>query len=215
MIAIADLDLISEQFFELRRRKIENLELDNVTFVLNCVDVLAGDESFVALRKHGSSTAPSSGWRRRPRSSSRSARSRPRRPRTRRRSSSTSPENLDKQVDAVRARKDIDERTKEIMLMNIQEVANRRLEVKKANIEDQKRKKIQESKGEMEQKIRGIQNQVRAWPIVLHHCRHRPRPDRLLRPPEAREPRGQPEPARLTTVAPHRLTQFRLGAARR
>ena len=50
-IAIADLDLISEEFFELRRRKIENLELDNVTFVLNCVDVLAGDDAFVALRK--------------------------------------------------------------------------------------------------------------------------------------------------------------------
>ncbi|MCA1685928.1 MAG: Gldg family protein, partial [Planctomycetia bacterium] len=50
-IAIADLDLISEEFFELRRQKVENLELDNVTFVLNCVDVLAGDDAFVTLRK--------------------------------------------------------------------------------------------------------------------------------------------------------------------
>src|SRR5262249_32610415 len=49
-IAIADLDLISEQFFMLRRQKAENLELDNVTFVLNCVDALAGDDAFVALR---------------------------------------------------------------------------------------------------------------------------------------------------------------------
>ncbi len=51
VIAIADLDLIGEQFFELRRRKIEDLEFDNVPFVLNCVDVLAGDESFVGLRE--------------------------------------------------------------------------------------------------------------------------------------------------------------------
>ena len=51
VIAIADLDFMGEQFFELRRRKIEDLEFDNVLFVLNCVDVLAGDESFVRLRR--------------------------------------------------------------------------------------------------------------------------------------------------------------------
>ena len=51
VVAIADLDFIGEQFFELRRRKIEDLEFDNVPFVLNCVDMLAGDESFVRLRR--------------------------------------------------------------------------------------------------------------------------------------------------------------------
>ena len=53
------------------------------------------------------------------------------------------------------------------MLANLQEVANRRLDVEKANIEDQKRKKIQESKADMEQQIRRIQNRVRALAIAL------------------------------------------------
>ena len=43
--------MIGEQFFEIRADKAEDLDFDNVPFVLNCVDVLAGDESFVSLRK--------------------------------------------------------------------------------------------------------------------------------------------------------------------
>ena len=58
VIAIADLDMICEQFFELRRQKIENLDFDNVTFVLNCVDVLAGDDRSSPSGRSGSSTAP-------------------------------------------------------------------------------------------------------------------------------------------------------------
>src|SRR5262249_6323366 len=153
-IAVADLDIISEQFFELRRRRVENLELDNVTFVLNCVDVLAGDESFVSLRN------------RRPRHRTLQRPERDTRPILDRRHKETKEaeeaakeqldklqQKLDKEVEAVRATKDMDERTKEIRVLQLQEVANRRLDVDRANIEDQKRRKIQEVKGDTEQAI--------------------------------------------------------------
>ncbi|SPF45990.1 hypothetical protein SBA4_3440015 [Candidatus Sulfopaludibacter sp. SbA4] len=48
---LAGVDLMGEQFFELRRRGIENLNFDNVTFLLKAVDQLAGGPSFIALRK--------------------------------------------------------------------------------------------------------------------------------------------------------------------
>ena len=167
-IAIADLDMISEEFFELRRQKVENLDLDNVTFVLNCVDVLAGDDAFVALRKR----------RLKHRTLTRiEAQSKQFVDQFQRETKSAEDEakvqlddaqkNLDKEVQGVRARKDMDERTKEIMLANLEEVANRRLAVQKANIEDKKRKTVQESKAESEQSIRSIRNRVRWLAVVL------------------------------------------------
>ena len=54
-----------------------------------------------------------------------------------------------------------------ILLLNLQEVATRRLEVQKANIEDKKRRETQESVAEREQNIRAIRNRVRARALVL------------------------------------------------
>ena len=95
--------------------------------------------------------------------------------------------------------------------MNLQEVANRRLEVKKTSIEDQKRKKIQESKAETEQKIRGIQNlhPGRGDPASAAAAASSSEPGRLRSSAGPREPGGQPEPAGMTGILPHRLTTGR------
>ena len=51
VIYVADADIISDWFFFVRERKQFHLNLDNVTFVLNAVDYLAGDKNYIELRK--------------------------------------------------------------------------------------------------------------------------------------------------------------------
>jgi ABC-2 type transport system permease protein len=136
--------------------------------VLNCVDVLAGDDAFVALRK------------RRPVHRTLSLLEAKNKTFIETRQNETKAaedeakqlldklqKRLDKEVEAVRSSKDMDERTKEIRVLQLQEIANRRLDVDKANIDDQKRKKILEIKGDTEQEIRRTQNEVRAVAIAL------------------------------------------------
>ena len=50
-IFVADVDIISDPTFRLVERQMLDLTFDNVTFVLNAVDYLAGDEDYLALRK--------------------------------------------------------------------------------------------------------------------------------------------------------------------
>ncbi|MGP0067895.1 MAG: Gldg family protein [Isosphaeraceae bacterium] len=168
VIAIADLDMIGEQFFQMRRNKIENLDFDNVPFVLNCVDVLAGDESFVSLRKkrlkhrtlielEKQANTFKEQLLKETKDAEEEATNELR----------VAQDAFSKQVDQVQGRTDLDDRTKEIQLENLKDVAQRRLDVKKAVIEDVKEAKIRESKAETERKTRQIQNSVRFEAAVL------------------------------------------------
>jgi len=167
-IVIADADLMSEQFFELRRRGVENLNFDNVTFLLNCVDQLAGDPSFIALRK------------RRPKERTLEAvEARTRTYEAQRLRESEQAEaladqrlkeaqaRLDRSVREVEQRGDLDEQTKQVMIANLRSAENRRLDVARANIEDEKQRQIEDSRAEMENSIRGIQNTIKLMAVVL------------------------------------------------
>ena len=167
-IVIGDLDLIGEQFFDLRRRKIENLNFDNITFVLNCVDVLAGDEAYIPLRK------------RRPqhrtlaRLESQSSDFIVQSQKEAKQAEDDAKDALDKaqksleaKINKLRGNKELDDRGKSLMLATLEKVESRRLEVEKAAIEDDKRRKVQDSKATMEQSIRKIENQVRIGAVLI------------------------------------------------
>ena len=147
----------------MRRRKIEDLEFDNVPFVLNCVDVLAGDESFVGCGESGRCTAGSTRSRARVKEFDKvlADKTKQAEEHGERRAATRPSKAFQKQVDAVQSHTDWDERTKEIQLANIQTVAQRRLDVTKQIIEDKKLNEIREAKAESERQIRGIRNAVR------------------------------------------------------
>ncbi len=167
-IVIADIDMMGEQFFQLRRQGVESLNFDNVTFLLNAVDQLAGDDSFIALRK------------RRPKHRTLEAvESRTRRFEERRLADTQeaeknaeerlkeAQERLDRSVEAVQNRTDLDTQAKRIMIQNQQQVENRRLTVARKNIEDEKQRQSERAKADMEGSIRGIQNTIKILAVAL------------------------------------------------
>ena len=168
VIAIADLDFISEQFFELRRIGPANLNFDNVSFFLNAMDVLVGDESFVALRNR----------RVRHRTLERvearvlqftEQRAAEEDAAERRAEDAllTAQDRLDRRVAEVEERDDLDSQAKQIMARNLQEVENRRFSVLEANINAEKEAEIRASEERMERQLRRIQGGIRTMAVLL------------------------------------------------
>ena len=168
VIIIADLDFISEQFFRIREQGPQNLNFDNVTFFLNSIDTLVGDESFVALRNkrvrhrtlrrfEAQTQTFVTNRIREEKQAEADAES----------ALADAQRRLDERVNEVQIRSDLDDRTKQIMARNIQEVESRKFEVLKANIESDKEAKVATSKENMEEKLRRIQSTIKTFAVLL------------------------------------------------
>lgn len=168
VIVIADVDMVSDQFFMLREQGFGNLQFDNVSFVLNCMDELVDDPSFIELRKkrirHRTLEKVENQTREFVERRLNEEKEAEQQAQT---ALAEAQGRLDAKVAALRNREDLDEQTKQIMTRNLQEVESRRFEVVKANIESQKQATIEASKENMESALRTIQTRIRSLAVAL------------------------------------------------
>lgn len=167
-LLLADLDLASPEVFRLREAGIEEFNFDNVTFFLNAVDALAGDQSLLDLRK------------RRPQFRTLETLDEARRTLEMQKDSAveaanqraagqlaTAQESLNRKVAEIEKRTDLDETSRGIMIQTVQADEQRRLEVQKASIESIKEDEITEATATARRQIERVQSQIKLAAVLL------------------------------------------------
>jgi ABC-2 type transport system permease protein len=168
VIVIADLDFVSDAFFELRDSLPEDAAFDNMTFFLNSLDVLADDEAFIALRSR----------RVRHRTLERvEAQTRAfiaRRAQAEQQASDEAQHSLDSargamqaSIEAIETRDDLDAQARAIQIRNVEETEQRKLELLRARIESARDARIQAGREEMEASLQRLRNAIRLIAVLL------------------------------------------------
>ncbi len=167
-IFVADVDMISDFFFEERNLGNLDIEFDNVSFVLNAIDSLVGDESFIDLRsrraRHRSLTRVESQKRIFLEAANKAE----------------SKADTDADAELAERRKELGKRVKEIqdnedydpiakaqMLKAAQEAEQQRLSLAEAQIEQRKNDEIRKIRAQTNRQIKSLESQIRNWAVWL------------------------------------------------
>jgi len=112
-------------------------------------------------------------------------------------------------ISEMRAREDLDDQAKQIMISNLQTAENRRLQVARQNIQDERERQLEDARAGMESSVRQIQNTIKLLAVglppipafalflfislrKLRRERMRIAPERLLTRSTSSEPPGGP-----------------------
>ncbi len=168
VIVLADLDAMSEEIFRLREEGYQDMQFDNVTFVLNAVDSLTGDESLVDLRKrrrvHRTLTRLED---------ERMAEQRETQSAIDEAGASADAElaqarsRLDGKVKEIEQRQDIDETQRRIMVESVRQAEQRSLDVQSGTIEDAKQARIRDAQAAARARIDAIEMRIRTAAVAL------------------------------------------------
>lgn len=167
-IFVADVDMISDFFFQERNLGNLSMKFDNVTFVLNAVDSLIGDEAFIELRsrrtahrtlarveeqKRGFLEAANQAEREADTAASEELEQRR--------------EQLSKRVKEIQENEDFDPIAKSQMLQQAQEAEQKRMSLAEAQIEQTKNDQIRKIRATTNRKIRELESNIRFWSVCI------------------------------------------------
>ena len=168
VIAVADIDFISDAVFSLRAGAGGSARFDNISFFLNAIDLLAGERAYIALR----SRQPRYRTLERLEAQTRAFMER----RTQQEQQAqvearTALEDararLTQRTKALDARTDLDPVALQILTRNVQETETRRLRILESNIAQARDVKVTASREAMETAVRRIRTRIRALALVL------------------------------------------------
>lgn len=169
VIYVADLNCVGNQFFQIRRAMTDaNVRFDNVTFALNCIDALAGDESLVELRKRRpilrklerveeAQRTYEDQWTKEKEAAEVAAADK----------LSEAQARLDEAVRKIREDASIDEQAKEVKIVEVQQIENRKLDAEKAMIDDAKERRLEEATHDRDAARRRIHDTYRVATMVF------------------------------------------------
>lgn len=169
VIYIGDVDMLSNTFFSIRRQASDpNFRFDNVPFVLNCIDTLSGDESLIELRKRrpvlrkltaveNAQVAFEKKWSTEKDKAEEDAATALKEAQGR----------LDEVVKKIRDDASLDEQAKEVKIVEVQQVENRKLENERARIDEKKNQRLEEASHDRDAARKGIHDSYRLLTELL------------------------------------------------
>ena len=167
VIFCADVDVISDTSFQIAQNQLHDLKLDNVKFVLNCVDILAGDKTNVELRNRRPQhralkevQSQADVFRTEAQSKREAAE------KTAKEAVEKLTKELDAEVEKIEADTEMSSQEKNQRISIAQQRKQRELEVKEANIKRQKQLELDQLKAREQREIRRLETGFR-WRAVL------------------------------------------------
>jgi ABC-2 type transport system permease protein len=167
-IYVADVDVVSDALFNVVQSDMHGLKLDNVKFILNCVDVLAGDTSYVDLRKRRPQHRTLQEVQKKAdqfRENSQEQREQAEKEAEDALEKVTG--ELDKEIEKIDADKTLTLIEKRQRMEIAAQRKQRELDVQKANIDRDKAEKLEQLKAREQRQIKQTENNFRFWAVIL------------------------------------------------